>query len=524
MKSAVETLNPTRVRLTVEVPFEELKPSVDSAYKKIAQQVTIPGFRKGRIPPRLIDQRFGRGVVLEEAVNDALPRFYGQAVEDNAVRVVGQPEVDVTEVPDPTAGGDLRFTAEVDVRPEIELPSYADLQVVVDSAEVDDAAVDEELESLRARFATLRGVDRPARRGDFVSIDVAATRAGEPVEDASARGLSYEVGSGELLPDLDDAVIGLAAGESRTFGTTLQSGEAAGQAAEVTATLVSVKERELPALDDDFAQTASEFDTLDELRADLRENLVRMNQFRQRAEARDKVLEALLARVDVPLPESVVTAELEGRHDNLAAQLQAVGLTKSAYLEAEGRTAEAFDQEVEQRAREAIKAQLVLDAIAAKEQLSVDERDLTEHLVRRAVAQRMTPEQFAQQLTSSGQAPMMISEIVRGKALARVLEAASVTDSAGHEIDLKALDAMAAGMTGLDASELSDDLDDELSDDLDDELEDDLDEPADEIGQEAVAEAGGGVGGVTRDGEPDASAVRGSAPATRPDTEAAAQS
>ncbi len=270
MKSDLETLNPTRVKLTVEVPFEELKESLDAAYRKIGGQVSIPGFRKGKVPPRVIDQRFGRSVVLDEAVNEALPRFYGQAVEENQVQVIGQPEVDVTELED---GQHLTFTAEVDVRPQFELPDYDGLEVTVDDAEVTDAEVDEQLDGLRERFATLTGVDRAAADGDFVSMDLSAVVDGQAVDELTAKGLSYQVGTGSLLDGLDEAVTGLSAGESREFSTALVGGEHAGQDATVTVELKSVKERELPELDDDFAQTASEFDTLEELRADVRDRV-----------------------------------------------------------------------------------------------------------------------------------------------------------------------------------------------------------------------------------------------------------
>jgi trigger factor len=436
VKSELETLNPTRVKLTVEVPFEELKPSLDAAYKKIGSQVTIPGFRKGRVPPRVIDQRFGRGTVLEEAVNEALPRFYGEAVEANDVKVLGQPDVDVTEFED---GQHLRFTAEVDVRPEFDLPEYDGLEVTVDDAEVTDADVDEQLEGLRERFATLTGVDRPAADGDFVSIDLSAVVAGEAVDDLTAKGLSYQVGQGSLLDGLDEAITGLSAGESADFPTTLVGGDHAGEEATVTVTAVSVKERELPDLDDDFAQTASEFDTLDELRTDVRTRVEGMKKVQQGVQARDRVLEALLAKVEVPLPEGVVTAEIEARNHNLAHQLEAAGMSKEDFLGAEGQSAEEFDADVEKRTREAMTAQFVLDKVVEKEQLSVNEQELTQHIVRTASRYGMGPDQFAQQVVQGGQVPVLVNEVVRGKALALVLEKATVVDESGRPVDLEAL-------------------------------------------------------------------------------------
>jgi trigger factor len=453
VKSDLETLNPTRVKLTVEVPFEELGPSLDKAYKRIGSQVTIPGFRKGKVPPRVIDQRFGRGVVLEEAVNEALPTFYGQAVEENSLKVMGQPEVDVTALED---GGHLTFTAEVDIRPEFELPDYDGLAVTVDDAEVTDAEVDEQVDGLRERFATLTGVERAAADGDFVSIDLSAVVAGEPVEDLTTKGLSHQVGGGRLLDGLDEAITGLSAGESRDFPTTLVGGDHAGAEATVTVTVVSVKERELPVLDDDFAQTASEFDTLDELRADVRTRVEGMKKVQQGVQARDRVLEALLAAVDLPLPEGVIKAEVEARNHNLGHQLEAAGMSKEDFLSAEGQTQDEFDADVEKTAREAMATQLVLDAVVEKEQLSVNEAELTEHLVRTASRYGMGPDEFAQQVVSAGQVSMLVNEVVRGKALALVLDKATVTDESGRPVDLEALredaaadDVLAAG-DGLD--------------------------------------------------------------------------
>ena len=436
MKSDLETLNPTRVKLTVEVPFDELKPSLDAAYRKIGSQVTIPGFRKGKVPPRVIDQRFGREMVLEEAVNDALPKFYGDAVEANDVKVIGQPDVDVTELAD---GEHLTFTAEVDVRPEFDLPEYEGLEVTVDDADVTDAEVDEQVDGLRARFGTLTGVDRAVTDGDFLSIDLSATVGGEAVADLTAKGLSYQVGGGALLEGLDEAVIGLSAGETRDFTTTLVGGDHAGEEAVVTVEVKSVKERELPELDDDFAQTASEFDTLDELRADVRSRVENMKTVQQGVQARDRVLEKLLDSVDLPLPEGVVKAEIDARNHSLAHQLESAGMSKADFLAAEGQTEEEFDAELLKSTRDAMSAQFVLEKIVEKEQLSVNEQELTEHLVRTAARYGMSPDQFVQQVVQAGQVPMLVSEVVRGKALALVLDKARITDESGREIDLDAL-------------------------------------------------------------------------------------
>jgi trigger factor len=444
VKSAVETLNPTRVRLTVEVPFEELKPSLDAAYRRIAAQVTVPGFRKGKVPPRIIDQRFGRAVVLEEAVNEALPQFYGQAVEQNSVKVLGQPEVDVTEFND---GEELKFTAEVDVQPEVVLPEYEGLEVTVDDVALTDEEVEQQVQSLRDRFAVLASAQRPAQEGDFVTLDLVASKGGAEIDDAKATGVSYEVGSGSMLDGLDDAVTGLSAGESTTFATKLLGGEHAGQDVEVAVTVSAVKEKQLPELDDDFAQTASEFDTLDELRADTRARTERMKKLELGSKARDKVLEAVLEKVDVPLPEGVVAAEIDHRKHSLQHQLEQAGLTREAYLSAEGQSEEEFDADIEKRAREAIKAQFVLDAVAQKEQLSVAEGELSQHIMRRAMSVGLSPEQFAQEVVQSGQVGQLVSEVVRGKALALLVEAATIRDASGNEVDLSELLEAGAGET-----------------------------------------------------------------------------
>jgi trigger factor len=375
-------------------------------------------------------------MVLEEAVNEALPEFYGKAVQENDLDVLGRPEVDVTKFED---GEQLTFTAEVDVRPEFDLPDYQGLEVTVDDAVTSDDDLEEQVQSLRERFAVLKGVDRSAQDGDFVSIDLSATIAGESVDDLSAKGLSYQVGQGSLLDGLDDALPGLAAGESAVFPTTLVGGDHAGESAEVTVTVNSVKERELPELDDEFAQTASEFDTLDELRADLRTRFEQIRRMEQGVQARDRALEALLAKVEVSLPEGVVQSEIESRQHALEHQLEQAHMSREDFLAAEGQSAEEFDADIDKRTREALTAQFVLDKIVTKEQLSVSEQELTEHIIRTASRYGMGPDQFAQQVVQAGQVPVLVSEVVRGKALALVLESARVVDASGRPVDLEAL-------------------------------------------------------------------------------------
>ncbi|HEY0487694.1 MAG TPA: trigger factor [Mycobacteriales bacterium] len=436
MKSTVETLSPTRVKLSVEVPFDELKPSLDKAYRSIAQQVSIPGFRKGKVPPRLIDQRVGRAAVLEEAINDAIPQQYSAAVREHEVKVLGQPDVNVTELAD---NEKVSFTAEVDVRPEFTLPDYKSLAVTVDDVEVPDSEVDEQVGRLRERFAVLKGVERAVGDGDYVSLDLAATVDGEEVEGGTATGLSYEVGSGQLLDGIDEAIIGLESGGATTFTTALVGGEHAGRDAEVAVTVRSVKEKELPELDDEFAQTASEFDTLEELREDVRTRLAQVKGVEQGMQARDKVLEALLGAVEVPLPETIVTSEVEFRKHDISHQLEHAGLSLDQYLESEGKTAEEFDAELADAARNAVKSQLVLDAVADAEEVGVGNEELTSEVVRRAQDAQLQPQEFADRIVQSGQLPLLIADVRRGKALALVLEAAAIADASGRTVDLEAL-------------------------------------------------------------------------------------
>ncbi|MGW7076299.1 trigger factor [Streptomyces sp. NPDC054866] len=434
MKSAVETLNPTRVRLTVEVPFEELKDSLDAAYKKINQQVTVKGFRKGKIPARVIDQRFGRGAVLEEAVNDALPKFYTEAVNEAELNVLGQPEVDITELKDNET---LNFTAEVDIRPAIEIPDYSGIEVEVDAVEVSDEDVEKAVEELRERFASTSPVERAAEDGDVVTIDLEAKVEGEVLEDGVASGVSYTIGSGELLEGIDDAVKGLEAGGEATFTSELKGGSAAGKESEVTVKVTQVAARELPALDDDFAQLASEFDTLDEVKADSRKRLENMKQYDQATQAQERVLEKLLELVEVPVPEKLLADEIETRKHNLVNhQLGQMGLDLAKYLEIQGKTEEEFDAETKEQAEKGIKTQFVLDELVNKEKLNVNQEELTEHLMRRAQSSGMSPDQFAQAVVEGGQVPMLVGEVARGKALAVVVEAATVKDTNGEVVDL----------------------------------------------------------------------------------------
>ncbi|MEO5779286.1 MULTISPECIES: trigger factor [Arthrobacter] len=423
MKSAVENLTPTRVKLNVEVPFEELKPSIAEAYKTVASQIQVPGFRKGKVPSKLIDQRVGRGYVLETAINEGLNGWYQAAVQETGIRPLSRPEVEITEVPDPSAtDGELKFHAEVDVRPEIELPDYAGLKVEVAAAESSDVDVDKALDELRGRFGTLKSIDRPAADGDFLTIDIAASIDGAEVDSAAA--LSYQVGAGTMLEGLDEAVTGLSADEDAIFETTLVGGEHAGESAQVKVTVKSVKERELPEANDDFAQLASEFDTLAELREDLAKQAAESKVVEQGVEARDKVLDKLVELVEVPVPASVVEEQLEAHFK-----------AENSHGEGEHDTDE-HRAEVKANTERAFQNEIILDAIAEKEEVNVSQNELIDYIVTTAGQYGMDPNQFAQIIDQSGQVPMMVSEVRRRKALAVVLGQAEVTDSEGNNVDL----------------------------------------------------------------------------------------
>ncbi|WP_263119861.1 trigger factor [Cellulomonas fimi] len=419
MKSAVETLEPTKVKLTIEVSYDELKPSIDHAYSHIAEQVNIPGFRKGKVPPRIIDQRVGRPAVMEHAVNDGLSEFYAAAIRDNTLRPLGQPEIDVTTVPGLTAGdeGDLVFTAEVEVRPEIEIPELEGLTIAVEGLEVSDEDVQGRLDQLRERFGTLVGVDRPAADTDFVVIDLVAKIGDEEVDTVS--GISYQIGSGNMLEGLDEALTGLSADETTTFETELVGGEHAGEKAQVTVTASQVKQRDLPEADDDFAQMASEFDTIAELTDDLREQAGRIKGQNQAVQARDLLLEQLVSAIEIPVPAGAVEAEVH-RH-----------------LEQEGRLEDDTHRaEVKEQAETALRNQILLDTLAEKLEVKVAQGELIDYLVSASRQYGMDPNTFIQTIDQQGQIPAMVAEVARSKALAVALRRIAVTDDKGAAVDL----------------------------------------------------------------------------------------
>ncbi len=418
MKSTVESISPTRVRLTIDLAFGELSGHINEAYKKISTQVNVPGFRKGKVPPAMIDQRVGRGTVLDEAINLALPVFYAQAAREHDVITLGRPEVDIKEFVDKEK---LTFTVEVSVRPEVQLPDFSTITISVDDVEVTEADIDEQVESLRIRFGTLNTVERSAAIGDFVTIDLVARVGGEEVEGGSATGMSYEVGTNRMIDGLDEALVDVKAGDGKVFETQLV-GMAEGEKGEVEVTVHAVKERELPPLDDAFAALASEFDTLAELRADFAQRLARVKKMEQGAQARDRLVEKLLADIDIPIPEEFVTAEVND------------------HLQGESRLEdEAHRTEVTEQVTSSLKSDFLLDAVVRAEAVEVTEIELTEYLIRTSQRYGMAPEQFAQELSKAGQISQLVAEVGRAKALAVVLSRVSVKDVSGNIIDLEAL-------------------------------------------------------------------------------------
>ena len=420
MKSAVETLEPTKVKLTVEVTYDELRPSIAHAYEHIAEQVTVPGFRKGKVPPRIIDQRVGRPAVIEHAVNEGLGGFYAEAVRENKLRPMGQPEVEVTKVPGLVAGeeeGELHFSAEVEVRPEITLPTLSEIALEVEGVEVTDEDVEGRLDALRERFGTLVGIDAPAAAGNFVVVDLVAKIGDEEVDSVS--GVSYQIGSGNMLEGLDEALTGLSAGETTTFETELAGGEHAGEKALVTVTATTVKERQLPDADDDFAQLASEFDTLDELKEDLREQVARTKVSNQAVQARDLLVEKLVADTEIPVPSGVVEAEVH-RH-----------------LESEGRLEDDEHRaEVTEQAQTALRNQILLDTLAEQLEVKVSQQELVEYLVQASRQYGMDPNTFIKTLDEGGQIPAMVAEVARSKSIAVALRQVTITDPSGAAVDL----------------------------------------------------------------------------------------
>jgi trigger factor len=420
LKTNVEKLNPTRVKLTITVDQTDFKPALDAAYKTVSQQVNIPGFRKGKVPSSVLDQRVGKDMILAQAINDGMDDFYRQALTKEKLIPLGTPQADVKQAPTSAEPNlDLIIELEVEVRPEFKLPEYKGLKIKVDALKVAKLDIETELDALRGRFGTLKTVDRPAARGDFTSIDLTAQIDGKNIDTASD--ISYEIGSGQLLDGIDEALETLTAGETTTFRSKLAGGDLVGQEAEVTVTLNAVKERELPKADDEFAQLASEFDTIEDLKKNIEAQLEVTLARKQILQARDLIIDQLLEKAKIP-----VSAE-------------AVGREVESHLEGEGRQADdEHRKEVTEETEKNFRTQVLLDAVSEAEAIKVEDQELIEYLAFASRNYGMEPNEFIKQVASAGQVPAFVGELTRRKAVDALVAAAEIVDSKGNKISAEA--------------------------------------------------------------------------------------
>ncbi|MDK4232956.1 trigger factor [Corynebacterium accolens] len=434
MKTTVDKLSDTRVKLTVNVPFAELDQEIDQAYAAIAQQVSIPGFRKGKAPRQLIDARFGRGPILEQVVNDMLPSRYEQAVQSEDLKVIGQPDVDISKIEDKDF---VEFTAEVDVRPEFEVPDFSEISITVPAIKAGEEDVDKALEDLAERFGELKDTKRKMKTGDYAIIDITAEVDGEKIEEASTEGLSYSIGDDNLIKGLDTALRGMKTGEDNEFTSTIQSGEHKDEEATFKVHVQQTKERKLPDMDDEFAQMASEYDTIEELREATKTEVEESKKAEQAGQIRDEVLKAALADVDFELPQSVVDEQAHAQLHQILGQLAHDEKALAQLLEAQGTSREEFDQQTREQAEESVRTQIFLDAVAEKEEPEVSQQELSDHILFTAQSYGMDPNQFIQQLQSNGQIANLFSDVRRGKALAAAICRTTVKDEEGNDVDVE---------------------------------------------------------------------------------------
>ncbi|WP_264784814.1 trigger factor [Aquiluna sp. KACHI24] len=420
MKTNVEKLNPTRVKLTITVEPADFKPALEVAYKTVSEQVNIPGFRKGKVPAAVLDQRVGKDMIIAQAINDGMDDFYRQALAAEKLVPLATPQADVLQAPSAAEPDkELKIELEVEVRPEFKLPDYKGMKVKVDSLKVAKLDIDTELDALRARFGTLKTVERPAQNGDFTSIDLSAVIDGKTID--TAKDISYEIGSGQLLEGIDEALETLTAGESTTFRSKLVGGELAGQEAEVSVTLNAVKERELPKADDEFAQLASEFDTIAELKADIEKKLEVNLARKQILQARDIMIDELLEKAKIPVSEEAVKREVE------------------SHLEGEGRQADdVHRKEVTEETEKNFRTQLLLDAVVEAEGIKVEDQELIEYLAFTSRNYGMDPNEFIKQVANAGQVPAFVGELARRKAVDALIAAADIVDSKGNKVSAEA--------------------------------------------------------------------------------------
>ena len=432
MKTTVDKLSDTRVKLTVNVPFAELDQEIDQAYAAIAQQVSIPGFRKGKAPRQLIDARFGRGPILEQVVNDMLPSRYEQAVKENDLKVIGQPDVDISKIEDKDF---VEFTAEVDIRPEFEIPDFSKISVTVPALKADEEDVDKALEELAERFGELKDTKRKMKTGDFAIIDIDVEVDGKKIEEASSKGMTYQIGDDNLIKGLDTALRGLKTDEDAEFTTTITAGEHKDEEGTVKVHVQQTKERKLPELDDEFAQMASEYDTIEELREATKGQVEENGKAQQAGAIRDEVLKAALAKTSFELPQAVVEEQVHNQLHQVLGQMAHDDKALAKLLESQGTSREEFDKQSREQAEESVRTQLFLDALAEQESPEVSQQELTDHILFTAQSYGMDPNQFIQQLQSSGQIGNLFSDVRRGKALAAAICRVDVKDEDGNKVD-----------------------------------------------------------------------------------------
>ena len=419
MKTTVERLNPTRVKLTITVDQAGFKPALEKAYETVSSQVNIPGFRKGKVPATILDQRVGKDSIIAQAVNDGLDDFYREALIKENLKPLSTPQADIKSAPnaqEPT--NDLVVELEVEVRPEFKLPEYKGLKIKVDAVKIAKMDIETELDALRARFGTLKNVDRPAKSGDFTSIDLSAAIGGTQID--TAKDISYELGSGQLLDGIDEALETLTAGETTTFRSKLVGGDQAGSEAEVTVTLNAVKERELPKADDAFAQLASEFDTIAELKADIEKKLELNFVRKQILQARDQIVDQLVEKAKIPVSDEAVKREVDH------------------HLENEGKAMDDPHRvEVLEETEKNFRVQLLLDAVVDAEAIKVEDQELIDYLAFQSRNYGMDPNDFIKQVANAGQVPMFVDELSRRKAVAALVAHAEITDAKGNKVSLE---------------------------------------------------------------------------------------
>ncbi len=427
MPTTIEETDKHTVKMTVEVPTDRVGKDLDAAYRRVAQQVKVPGFRKGKAPRQVIDAQVGRDAVVAEFLEDAVPVYYREAIREYELAPITDPDISLEPIEE---GKPLVFTATVEVRPRLQLEEseYRGIRVERPSTEVTDAEIDEVLDRLRDRFAELEPVSRPAKEGDYAVIDLRASIHGQEIPEATRPDYLYEVGSGAFVDDLDKDLAGKRAGEILKFNATLPErfGERAGQEVSFQVLVKEVKAKRLPAADDAFAKTASEFDTLAELRDGLREQLGQNKERAADAAVRDRALEALIDKVDVDLPDTLVDEETEHRVRHAQERAEAAGLTLQQILDAQGLDELRFRADARSHALRAIKADLVLEAVARREEIQVSAEEIGGEIAALASSLGRDPKDVAKQLERTGQVVTLAGDIIRSKALDSIVEHADI--------------------------------------------------------------------------------------------------